>query len=94
MGFLRNSFFLDSEVLTDEVWTHLSITYEDVNGSLSIYADGLLLGQVPGTTLPEPRYHPVFTLTLGGGSLPIDALFDDLRIYSDYDSFGNFYDLW
>ena len=74
----------DSEVLTDEVWTHLSITYEDVNGSLSIYADGLLLGQSSGHHFTGAEISSRFsTLTLGGGSLPIDALFDDLRIYSD-----------
>ena len=73
----------DGTIANDE-WVNLILTYDDSNGTISLFADSSFVSQTSGHHFTGTSLSSRFTsLILGGGTTPIEATFDDLRIYSD-----------
>ena len=70
-------------VLIDNTWVNLALTYEDSNGTLSLFANSNLIGSSSGHFFSGTEISSRFTsLVLGGGVLPIASVIDDLRVYN------------
>lgn len=69
-------------VLTNEEWVNLTLTYEDVNGSLALFSNATLISKTSGHYFTGTELSSRFTsFVLGGGTHPIEAIIDDLRVY-------------
>jgi len=69
-------------VLTNEEWVNLTLTYEDVNGSLALFSNATLISKTSGHYFTGTELSSRFTsFVLGGGSYPIEAVIDDIRVY-------------
>ena len=72
----------NSTTLSENNWTNIVLTYEDVNGTLSLFANSDLVDSSAGHYFSGTKLSSRFTsLVLGGGLLPIDGKIDDLRVY-------------
>jgi hypothetical protein len=72
----------NSTILSENNWTNVVLTYEDVNGTLSLFANSNLVASSAGHHFSGTKLSSRFTsLVLGGGLLPIDGRIDDLRVY-------------
>ena len=71
-------------VIANDEWVNLVLTYDDSNGTISLFADSSFVSQTSGHYFTGTSLSSRFTsLILGGGTTPIEATFDDLRIYND-----------
>ena len=68
----------NSTTLSENNWTNIVLTYEDVNGTLSLFANSDLVDSSAGHYFSGTKLSSRFTsLVLGGGLLPIDGRIDD-----------------
>ena len=74
----------NSSRLTENQWTNITLTYEDVNGTFSLYTDSDLVDTSAGHYFTGTPLSSRFTsMVLGGTYLPIDGIIDDLRVYNE-----------
>ena len=70
-------------LIESQVWTNLVLTYSDLNGTISLFADGQQVASTHGHyftgTVLSSRFS---SLLLGGGPNPIQGSIDDLRVYN------------
>jgi len=75
----------NSEILSDENWTFLTVTYDADAKELSLYADGTAILEIENAVESNdslPFGFRFSNLVLGSSSASFDGMIDDLRYYN------------
>ena len=66
----------------DNAWVNVVVTYNELIGSVSLFADGDLVASTTGHYFTGSQLSSRFSsLVLGGGNTPVSGIIDDLRVY-------------